>query len=80
MNKTEQLPANVLADLYSNSLVLIDDGITQKETLIEQTIKHNKKYFGNYKNRIVVLASDADNQHLNEADFNFLSEILNILL
>ena len=76
MNKKEQLPDFVLADLYSKSLVFISDeqGAETESPGIKKTYE---KYIGDYKSKIVVLVNDIDAPYLNEYDFSFLSGVLN---
>ncbi len=76
MNIKEQLPGFVLADLYSKSLVCINDEV-EKNAVDKDQKEADKKYLGDYKSKIIVLVNNADNMYLNEKDFSFLSGILN---
>jgi len=79
----EQLPAFVLAELFSNSLVYTGENIQAeiyKRELSKNEngpAKNKKKYFGNYEKKIVVLVNDEENIHLDDESLQFLSGILN---
>ena len=70
----EYLPGFVLADLYSKSLVFIDDEIKQQTE--KNSVQNTNTYLGNYVKKIIVLVNNADNSYINDADLNFLSGIL----
>ena len=76
MQVKEQLPHFVLAELYSKSLVFVNEGTNQKNT--EASFKEVKKlYLGNFEKKIIVLVNDAENIYLSDEILDFLSGILN---
>jgi len=72
----EQLPAFVLAELFSNSLVSTGDELRPGQVK-ESTSKPEKWYLGNYEKKIIVLVNDSDNIYLSDEGLDFLSGILN---
>jgi len=72
----EQLPGFVLAELYSKSLVCIDEEAKPVKTAAE--IKKPKNiYLGNYEKKVIVLVHDAENIYLTDENLQFLSGMLN---
>jgi len=72
----DQLPAFVLADLFSNSLVYTGENL--KKTLIDNTLpKQEKIYLGNYERKIIVLVNDSQNMYVGDEEMEFLTGILN---
>ncbi len=76
METMEQLPDFVLADLYKNSLVFIDEEI-KAEAISKEPAKPVKRYLGDYQKKIIVLVNEADSVYASETNLNFLSGILN---
>lgn len=72
----EQLPAFVLAELFSKSVVNIDDGLKDKPVKENDSIQGNW-YLGNYEKKIIVLVKDENNIYLNDENLNFLTGMLN---
>jgi hypothetical protein len=79
----EQLPAFVLAELFSKSLVYTGENFEVQSNKKEPSrkeliaIPNKKNYLGNYEKRIVVLVEDEKNMHLDDESLQFLSGILN---
>ncbi|HET9057904.1 MAG TPA: hypothetical protein VFN30_13745 [Chitinophagaceae bacterium] len=63
----------VLADLYKNSLVQLED--TKKNNPANQSVT-TTKYLGENKKAILILVNNAESPFLNEASFQFLVSIL----
>jgi hypothetical protein len=78
----EQLPAFVLSELFSNSLVYTDEKIINKinkENIAPAAKKETpvkKIYLGNYEKEIVVLVTDENNAYLSDGNLEFLTGIL----
>lgn len=72
----EQLPGFVLAELFSKSVVNIDDDLNRKPVIEEHPVKKNW-YFGNYERKIIVLVNDENNIYLSDESLNFLTGMLN---
>ena len=72
----EQLPAFVLAELFSNSLVSTGDEL-MPVPVKESTSKPKSWYLGNYEKKIVVLVNDSNNIYLSDESLDFLTGILN---
>jgi hypothetical protein len=79
----EQLPALVLSELFTNSLVYTGEKIinhTAKKDVASATKKEipstQKIYLGNYQKEIIVLANDANNIYLSDENLEFLSGVL----
>ncbi len=74
----EKLPDFVLADLYSSSLVLVEDAFLRKN--IPKAIKPDllpKNWFlGNNNKKITILVNEPDVVFLNEESLIFLTKIL----
>ena len=79
----EQLPAFVLAELYSDDLVYTGEklGDTNGVEDLPKTKKESaipvKKYLGNYEKKIIVLVNDDKNMYVSDENLAFLSSILN---
>jgi hypothetical protein len=79
----EQLPAFVLSELFSNSLVYTGEkmmGKVSKEDIQSPTKKEGpskKIYLGYYEKEIVVLVTDENNPYLSDEHLEFLTGILN---
>ena len=72
----EQLPDFLLAELYVDSLVCIED--VQKQKLSKQETAQSKNlYLGNFQKKIVILVSDENNMYVSDDNLNFLTGILN---
>ncbi len=78
----EQLPAFVLSELFSNSLVYTDEKITHtisKENISPSPKKETvtkKIYLGNYEKEIIVLVTDEASTYLSDEVLEFLTGIL----
>ena len=72
----DQLPAFVLADLFSNSLVYTGENL-KPEPISETLPKQQKTYLGNYERKIIVLVNDNHNMYLGDEEMEFLTGILN---
>jgi hypothetical protein len=79
----EQLPAFVLSELFSNSLVytgekMINDITRENITLTtkREIASMQKMYLGNYQKEIIVLVNDINNTYLSDGGLEFLSGIL----
>ncbi|MGE5107281.1 MAG: hypothetical protein ACM3H8_07040 [Sphingobacteriales bacterium] len=68
-----QLPASLLADLYKDSIVQLDD--VEKRVLTEQSTA-SVKFLGENKKGILILVEDKTAPFLNEISFRFLLNIL----
>ena len=73
---SDQLPAFVLAELFSNSLVDVVEEL-KIERLQKIASKPKKEYLGNYERKIIVLVNDDENMYLSDAGLEFLTDILN---
>jgi len=74
----EQLPAFLIAELYSDSIVQItDDNNLTKTPPKAVATPPKQQYLGSFKKKIVVLVSDASNIYIDDDDLNFLTSILN---
>ena len=71
----EQLPAFVLADLFTNSLVFAGD-IIAPEPVKTEVPKPEKWYLGNYEKQFVVLVNEPGAVYLADEDLDFLAGIL----
>ena len=72
----DQLPAFVLAELFSNSLIYMGENL--KPVFINEELpKPKKNYLGNYERRIIVLVNDSNNMYLSEEALEFLTGMLN---
>ena len=72
----DQLPAFVLAELFSNSLVYTGENV-RSELIQEVLPKQEKNYLGNYERKIIVLVNDDGNMYLGDGELEFLTGILN---
>jgi len=72
----DQLPAFVLAELFSNSLVFTGENV-RSELIQEVLPKQEKNYLGNYERKIIVLVNDNGNMYLSDEELEFLTGILN---
>ncbi|HEX5151271.1 MAG TPA: hypothetical protein VFW07_07470 [Parafilimonas sp.] len=72
----DQLPAFVLADLFSDSLVHTGENL-RRESNNDALPKQEKNYLGNYDRKIIVLVNDKNNMYLNDEEMEFLTGILN---
>jgi len=72
----DQLPAFVLAELFSNSLVYTGENV-RSELIQEVLPKQEKNYLGNYERKIIVLVNDNGNMYLSDEELEFLTGILN---
>ncbi|HEY2725853.1 MAG TPA: hypothetical protein VGI61_01665 [Parafilimonas sp.] len=72
----EQLPAFLLAELYTDSIVQIDKEIKQE---LSETVAAPSKnlYLGSFEKKIVVLVNDKENSYISDDNLNFLTGILN---
>jgi len=74
----EKLPDFVLADLYSSSLVLVEDDLHGKK--LPKSVKTDsvpKKWFlGNNNKKITILVNEPGVVYLNEESLGFLTKIL----
>ena len=71
----EHLPGFVLAELFGNSLVSVDE---LKAPLAKDDLVKNKKlYLGDYKKKIVIITSDNNNMYVSDESLEFLSGVLN---
>ncbi len=87
----EQLPAHVLAELFSNTLVYMGEKYepatieiktpavidANPETTEEKAVKPAKWYLGNYEKKFIVLVNDESNVYLGDAELDLLTGILN---
>jgi hypothetical protein len=73
----EQLPAFILAELFSNSLVDTGDIVFKPAQAKEEVQKPKNWYLGNNERKFVVLVNDENNIYLNEENLDFLTGILN---
>lgn len=67
-----QIPINLLPELYSNSLVLLDD----KQTKSISLIRDNFDFLGGNKKNILILVNVADFVHLSDDNLQFLTNVL----
>src|SRR5215471_2251744 len=79
----EQLPAFVLSELFSDTLVYTGEKITNdipKESIIPSAKKEGdstkRNYLGNYQKEVIVLVNDENNTYLNDDALEFLTGIL----
>ena len=79
----EQLPAFVLSELFSNSLVYTGEKIINdlpKENIISSAKKEGlstkRNYLGNYQKEVIVLVNDENNTYLSDDALEFLTGIL----
>lgn len=78
----EQLPAFVLSELFSNSLVYTGEKIISKipkeniPPVAKKETPTKKIYLGNYEKEIVVLVTDKNNTYLSDENLEFLTGIL----
>jgi hypothetical protein len=73
----EQLPAFILAELFSNSLVDTGDIAFKPSQVKEEVQKPANWYLGNNERKFVVLVNEENNIYLNNEDLDFLTGILN---
>lgn len=68
-----QIPATLAAELYKDSLVVLDGKQPIKETLKE------RKLFalGGNKKNILIIVDDLNSSNLSDADLDFLTSVLN---
>ena len=71
-----QLPAFVLAQLFSNSLVCTGENL-RDAVMHEELPKQENNYLGNYERKIIVLVNDSRNMYLSDEELEFLTGILN---
>jgi hypothetical protein len=67
-----QIPINLLPELYSNSLVLLDD----KQPKSISLIRDNFDFLGGNKKNILILVNVADFVHLSDENLQFLTSVL----
>ncbi len=67
-----QIPINLLPELYSNSLVLLDD----KQPKSISLIRDNFDFLGGNKKNILILVNVADFVHLSDDNLQFLTNVL----
>jgi hypothetical protein len=79
----EQLPAFVLSELFSNSLVYTGEKIINdrpKANIISSAKKEGlstkRNYLGNYQKEVIVLVNDENNTYLSDDALEFLTGIL----
>ena len=72
----DQLPAFVLAELFSNSLVCVNEDV-KRAPINDDLPKLKKNYLGNYERKIIVLVNDDGNMYLGDGELEFLTGILN---
>jgi hypothetical protein len=71
----EQLPGFVLSELFSNSVVCVDE--VMAPLVKDDLVKDIKLYLGDYKKKIVIITSDNNNMYVSDESLEFLSGILN---
>ncbi len=73
----EQLPAFILAELFSNCLVDTGDVAFKPLRVKENVQKSENWYLGNNERKFVVLVNEESDLYLNEENLDFLTGILN---
>ena len=73
----EQLPAFLLAELYTDSIVQIDTDKNVKLKPNAGTTLTKALYLGNFQKKIIVLTCDESNNYISDDNLVFLTGILN---
>jgi hypothetical protein len=71
-----QLPTFILVDLYKDTLVQLNEAQTTVKKMPDETVVTEKNFLGDNKKFIAIIVKDPSAVHLNDADLNFLSGIL----